>query len=279
MNFLKKLFGDKPSNPPIQNANKKALCIGINDYPGTQNDLRGCVNDCMGWATILQTKFGFSNVKTLTNSQATIQAVKQEMTNLVVGSKDGDVLVITYSGHGSTVADANNDEADGKDETLYLYNGNLIDDEIKDILQKLPKGVRLTIVSDSCHSGTVTRAVLAGLNGKDVIKPRFMPPVDGMDSLMLAKRKTKKKAFLGEDMMNEVLISGCQSFEYSYDANMGGKPMGAMSYCAIELLNSRQDYTYDSFYLELRKKLPNSRYPQTPQLEGTPENRNRLIFT
>ncbi|WP_349769079.1 caspase family protein, partial [Zoogloea sp.] len=24
---------------------KKALCIGINDYPGTQNDLSGCVND------------------------------------------------------------------------------------------------------------------------------------------------------------------------------------------------------------------------------------------
>ncbi len=24
---------------------KKALCIGINDYPGTQNDLSGCVNN------------------------------------------------------------------------------------------------------------------------------------------------------------------------------------------------------------------------------------------
>jgi hypothetical protein len=24
---------------------KNALCIGINDYPGTQSDLKGCVND------------------------------------------------------------------------------------------------------------------------------------------------------------------------------------------------------------------------------------------
>jgi hypothetical protein len=24
---------------------KRALLIGINDYPGTQNDLQGCVND------------------------------------------------------------------------------------------------------------------------------------------------------------------------------------------------------------------------------------------
>jgi hypothetical protein len=24
---------------------KKVLCIGINDYPGTDSDLSGCVND------------------------------------------------------------------------------------------------------------------------------------------------------------------------------------------------------------------------------------------
>ena len=32
---------------------KKALCIGINDYPGTQNDLNGCVNDARDWAAAL----------------------------------------------------------------------------------------------------------------------------------------------------------------------------------------------------------------------------------
>ena len=28
---------------------KKALCIGINDYPGTDSDLQGCVNDATDW--------------------------------------------------------------------------------------------------------------------------------------------------------------------------------------------------------------------------------------
>ncbi len=32
----------------------KALCIGINDYPGTQNDLSGCVNDAQDWAAEAQ---------------------------------------------------------------------------------------------------------------------------------------------------------------------------------------------------------------------------------
>ncbi len=29
---------------------KRALCVGINDYPGTNSDLSGCVNDAEDWA-------------------------------------------------------------------------------------------------------------------------------------------------------------------------------------------------------------------------------------
>ena len=32
---------------------KYALCIGINDYPGTDSDLSGCVNDANDWAAAL----------------------------------------------------------------------------------------------------------------------------------------------------------------------------------------------------------------------------------
>ena len=32
---------------------KRALCIGINDYPGTGSDLSGCVNDAKDWAGML----------------------------------------------------------------------------------------------------------------------------------------------------------------------------------------------------------------------------------
>ena len=33
---------------------KRALCIGINDYPGTGSDLAGCVNDANDWGDALQ---------------------------------------------------------------------------------------------------------------------------------------------------------------------------------------------------------------------------------
>ncbi|MGE5839594.1 MAG: caspase family protein, partial [Deltaproteobacteria bacterium] len=38
---------------------KRALCIGINDYPGTGSDLAGCVNDANDWAVLLK-KRGFT---------------------------------------------------------------------------------------------------------------------------------------------------------------------------------------------------------------------------
>ena len=47
-------------------------------------------------------------------------------------------LVIWYSGHGSYDYDQNGDEIDGYDEVICLHNGNLVDDDINTILQKIP---------------------------------------------------------------------------------------------------------------------------------------------
>jgi len=51
---------------------KKALCVGINDYPyGDDNDLNGCLNDARDWSTLLKKHFDFTDVKTLLDAQAT----------------------------------------------------------------------------------------------------------------------------------------------------------------------------------------------------------------
>ena len=38
---------------------KRALCVGINDYPVKGADLKGCVNDAKAWAAVLVDRFGF----------------------------------------------------------------------------------------------------------------------------------------------------------------------------------------------------------------------------
>ena len=93
---------------------KNALCIGINDYPGTQSDLKGCVNDANDWAAVLQGK-GFST-KLLLDAQATKAAMVSAITGLVGSAQSGDTVAITFSGHGTYAPDKNNDESDGLDE-------------------------------------------------------------------------------------------------------------------------------------------------------------------
>ena len=285
LNFFKRIVGiqtedDSSNTTPTAivtpTSAKKALCVGINDYPGTQNDLSGCVNDCEEWGRLLVEKFGFGSVTKLINSQATIAAVKEALTNLISSSQAGDVLAITYSGHGSTVIDYNGDEPTGRDQTLYLYDGNLIDDEIRSILSKLPDGVNITIICDSCHSGTVTRAMLTSrLKICGAPKPRYMPPKDAKEASLAASLPVRKRVFYTENDMKEVLLSGCDSPEYSYDASFD-KPMGAFSYYATRILWKEQNLTYEQFHNKLRKSLPNRQYPQTPQCEGA--NKTKLMF-
>jgi hypothetical protein len=262
-----------------ENTQKRSLHIGINNYPGVQNDLRGCVNDANNWAQLLRNQYDFNKVEIVLDKQAVKTNVKSKMEKLVKESKSGDTLVITYSGHGSNVRDTDGDEEDFRDETWYLYDGHLIDDDIRGIIKKLPEGVKVTIISDSCHSGTVTRSFLCALNDDSYYsKPKFMPPEDDIEAIAISSLPVKKATFCPEENMKEILLSGCKSTEYSYDATIGGKPTGAFSYYAIEILKANPKITYEKFYKELRKKLPTNRYPQTPCLEGSEENKNSIMF-
>ena len=56
-----------------------------------------------------------------------------------------------------SIADRNFDEPDGRDETWCLYDGMLLDDELYRLWAEFQPGVRIVVLSDSCHSGTVTR--------------------------------------------------------------------------------------------------------------------------
>ena len=265
---------------PIQH-NKKAVCIGINDYPGHRNDLKGCVNDAQGWYHILQKTFGFTTPSLLLNSQAKKATVLKELNHLVDKAKVGDVLAITFSGHGTAKPDWSSNEADepdSKDEAWCLYDGLLLDDDIRSIIKRLQEGVRLIVISDSCHSGTVTRAFLKSVGMEVYAKPRYMPPEDIAEANLLGGLKIKKRLFYSEENMKEILISGCKATEYSYDAKFNGKPMGALSHYALTVLKANPNMTYHQFYKNLRKSLPSRIHPQTPQLEGSESNKKRRVF-
>jgi len=244
---------------------KRAVCVGINNYPGIFNDLKGCVNDARDWSALLQ-GLGF-DVSLLLDSQATRQNVKTALRGLVDTTNAGDIAVLTYSGHGTQVLDFSSDEGDPYDEAICLYDGNVIDDELRVILQGIHPQATLVVISDSCFSGSVTR--IAAEKGV----PRFIPP-----AVSMAGRTARWSFLLPEENMPELLITGCSDSEYSYDAEFSGRPNGAMTALALRVIQQNPNATYREFYAALRTLLPSEEYPQSPQLEGSDDNKDRKLF-
>jgi metacaspase-1 len=262
---------------------KNALCIGINDYPGTQNDLSGCVNDAADWRAALEAR-GFT-VRSLIDSQATRAHMVGAMRELITSAKAGDSAVITYSGHGTFVPDLDGDEPDGRDEALCPYDidqGNvLIDDDIHQLFAERAAGVKIVLISDSCHSGSVIRWAPPDPTST-APRPRFLPPAAWLSKDKLPKDSSgavptrygssaRLSTWLGSLSLagGDLLMAGSRDQEYSYDAQFGGRANGAFTYCALKtLVKLPAGATYAEWYKEIRKYLPGASYPQTPQIFG-----------
>jgi hypothetical protein len=87
-----------PDPDPTPTGNKLALVIGISDYEGTSSDLTYCDDDAMDWKNYFQGE-GYS-VTTLLNSQATADNIEAALMDLAAAEQAGDLVAVTYSGHG-----------------------------------------------------------------------------------------------------------------------------------------------------------------------------------
>ena len=264
---------------------KHALCVGINDYPVRGADLKGCVNDAKAWAAVLVERFGFvaGNVVVLLDKQATKQRILTELDRLIATATSGDVVVFTNSSHGTYVADDNGDET-RYDEAMCPYDMKqhlIVDDELRQRFAKLPAGVRLTVVSDSCFSGSVTRG--DPIPTPDDRRARFVnPKVLGRREIAGVRRTAIPRSVekYPEGKMREVLISGCRDNQYSYDARFGSVYHGAMTYFALEIMReANYRLSYAQLWDELVVRLESEGYDQEPQVEGKTTNKNRQLFS
>lgn len=241
-----------------------ALCVG-NNYPGTNAELYGCVNDATDWSELLLSQ-GYDVTMRL---EATLNDTISCLMDMVEKAGFGDRIVFTYSGHGTWLPDRDGDEADGRDEALvmsdYLRGGLMLDDTIQNIFSKVKRGVGTLLISDSCHSGTVSR--FAALS-PDRRKPRFMSPVGLIAGMTDERAVALEQAPANTSRPTASLISGCGDMEYSYDATFNGRSNGALTRTAIDAFTP--GISLNAWFKKIRATLPNDFYPQTPELTSTP---------
>jgi metacaspase-1 len=279
--------------PIRKTGNAMSLHIGLNlvsaaAYEGWTGPLAACEFDANDMAAIARGKKMKATV--LLTKQATRAAVLKALRAAAKALKSGDLFFMSYSGHGGQVPDANRDENDGQDETWCLYDGQLIDDELYLELSRFAAGVRVLVFSDSCHSGTVTRAGPPAAGIPAGPRPRLMPPTVGLrvyakhkafyDKLQadVAKAAGGKPldpdaalalvavtasaatatALVGRFKPAVLLISGCQDNQTSMD----GEHNGAFTEQLLRVWNQgRFEGNYAQLHARIRAGLPASQSP------------------
>jgi hypothetical protein len=211
-------------------AKGRALHIGLNHidpkHYGTDGELFGCHNDARDMQALAH-ELGYEST-VLLDEDATVEGVQEQLQASATALGSGDIFLLTYSGHGGQVPDTNGDEetdtldapGDQSDETWCLYNRMLVDDELYALFAGFAPGVRIAVFSDSCHSGTVTRAIHLG--GRS-LSPRILEHVYRANTKLYDDiQRSVPSRDQAEVNACVILISGCQDDQTSADGDKNG---------------------------------------------------------
>jgi len=276
------------SSSKLKKAKGQSLHIGLNRvspaaYDGWSGELSGCEPDAHSMAAIATAR-GLSPTVML-NDAATRAAVLAAVQAAAKSLVKGDLFVLSYSGHGGQVPDVTGEEEDKLDETWCLFDGQLIDDELYLALSRFKAGVRVLVVSDSCHSGTVVRGANAAAAGSaksrqmpvDVGDRTYLAHHDFYDKLQRQAAKAAGKRVVDPDVALAqlsvsarltaivknfkpavVLISGCQDNQVSYD----GPRNGAFTTALLKVWNKGAFAgTLAQFHAQIRGAMPARQSP------------------
>ena len=247
-----------------------SLHIGLNSvdpahYDGWDGMLAACEFDAKDMVK-LATKHGFEERTLLLTKEATTEEVIQAMQSAAKKLTKGDIFLLTYSGHGGQVPDSNFDEDDRKDETWVLFNRQLVDDELHGLYAGFKAGVRIMVLSDSCHSGTVTRAIppweMSDSTPRQAV--RMMPQSVGKATYKKNKamydkiQKDHKDAESIVPKATILLISGCQDNQLSQDGEKNGLFTGTLKNV---WRNGKFAYGYHRFCDSIVSKMPADQSP------------------
>ncbi|MCD4849260.1 caspase family protein [Arthrobacter sp. AK01] len=263
---------------------KAALCVGINKFKFLPQSswLNGCVNDAEDLAEMMEKHYGFesSAITVLRDAKAVKKTVMAELNKLVDTAVAGTAnhIVFTFSSHGTQVPDTNGDEGDRLDEAFACYDINnsgdawdpdtvISDDELAALFARLPKGVLMDVVLDTCHSGT-------GLKSLDLIpgrRPRFLPAPTPRAVIANESKETRslRDMVRTAKLSTPVLMAACRSDQTAADALIDGRYNGAFTYNFVKSLLGDSTVGRAEILKQVSKGLKSGGFDQIAQLEAS----------
>jgi Caspase domain len=295
-------------------ANFYALLIGIDYYLPNPlfRSLQGAVRDIDKVADYLDKslKIPSDQITRLTspipdtNSLEDVRSARKEIhptyqnivnafNSITEGANPGDLVYIHYSGHGGRVSTIFPDlkGAGQFDESLVPMDvgddGHYLRDvEMTTLLKRMTdKGLILTVIFDSCHSGGATRGdgeIRGSRDGKvdttDRPQDSTVATRDELVQNWLVQTQTSSKEGWLPNQRDYVFLGACRPSEYAYEAafDNGTERNGALTYWMLDTLNSNPTgLTYQALYDRVKGQVQ-SKFPnQLPMLLGEGD---RLVF-
>lgn len=245
-----------------------SLLIGIN-YEKSSAALSNCIRDIdhvLG--LVLKPKLGVkdSNVIYMSDkrigtalypTKANIMEQLTQFANMLNQSKVG---YLHYSGHGTRVNDVSGDESDGYDEAMvpidYEKSGMILDDEIyAKFVRALQPDVRLFVVTDCCHSGTILDL-----------------PYLWNEAGAIRKEHKLSDAELAS-LPTIIALSGCKDSQTSADGGpltVNNEGSGALTAAFLTVLKQTNfNLTYRELLTNVNFLLKKFGFDQRPQLSST----------
>jgi len=291
--FAYRVYWDDEKEPIVDAAfsikvgQRFALLVGISDYPPLGEggpDLPASADDAARMRDLLVEALGFQsqNITLVQDLDATAARLRKELAALAQKAGPNDAVLFYYCGHGTQIPDLNGDEADGWDEALATADQKpdllttadhlklvLSDDEISDLLANF-RTKNVTVIFDSCHSGTAVRAG-EGLSFVDA-EGVHIPMSDEqnvarklVEAAQDAKRKQPKGVATGLDMdQGYVFLSAARSWE----TGMTNKEGCFFSKELRRAMRNADGQSWDDIIRVVRPRVHRWNIGQSPQAAG-----------
>lgn len=251
-------------------------------------NLDGSLNDVESVRELLASpKYGFAenNIHIVEEEKATREGILQAMKKYLLDEPSrGDTVVFYYAGHGSQRFNSLTDKPFHLDETIVPADASsgafdIRDKEIARLFNQIvDKGILLTAVFDSCHSGSIARGIPVGSQGK----ARFLAydPRDAADPP--DKGPDGKAAARPEDRAGGAIVVSATQHDQSAMEWTGsdGKPHGAFTVAFLDALQTLPaNSSAQDVYKRVKVLLLGMGVPQQPDLGGSSERTRLSLFS